>query len=356
MGLLKPAENMTAYAKIGILGFAGSGKTFTAANIAVGLAKVSKSNQVAFFDTEKGSDFVIKPMKEQGVDLLVHRGRAFRDLIQVIREAEDANIPVLIIDSISHVWRDLCDSYAKKYNRKRLTMGDWTTLKGQWKDYTDLFINSKLHILMLGRAGFEYDFTEDEDGKKEIVKTGTKMKVEGETGFEPDLLLEMERIKDKGKIINRCFVVKDRSNTMNGNDIDYPTFDSFKSFFSYINIGGEHTGIDNKRDSTALFDDPDYSYEEKKKRREIACEEIKDALIRAEMDGTGKEEKKKRSEVFGKIFGTASWTAISTMPLRELLDGLERLKVELGLVVPEKPKFDEDDVPFVTNGKAAANG
>lgn len=350
MGLLKPAKNMTAYAKVGILGFAGSGKTFTAAHIAAGLAKATGSKQVAFFDTEKGSDFLIKPLEKAGIELLVHRGRAFRDLTQIIREAEDAKIPVLIIDSISHVWRDLCDSYAKKVNRKRLTMADWTVLKGQWKDYTDLFINSKLHILMLGRAGFEYDFTEQEDGKKEIVKTGTKMKVEGETGFEPDLLLEMERIKTDNKIVNRCFVVKDRSNTMNGSMIDYPTFDSFKTFFASIDIGGNHTGIDTESDSQALFDDPDYSYEEKKKRREIALEEIKEAIIMADLDGSSADAKKARTAKLVEVFGTSAWTAISNLPLRQLLEQVEALKKNLGLVPPEPTPngavTDEDDVPL----------
>ena len=49
--LLKPAQNQTAYLKAGILGFQGSGKTYTATRLASGLAKLSgKENpKVAFF-------------------------------------------------------------------------------------------------------------------------------------------------------------------------------------------------------------------------------------------------------------------------------------------------------------------
>ena len=68
MSLLKPAANQTAYLKAGILGFQGSGKTYTASRLATGLAKMSsKQPKVAFFDTEKGSDFLVAYYKEQGI-------------------------------------------------------------------------------------------------------------------------------------------------------------------------------------------------------------------------------------------------------------------------------------------------
>ena len=230
--LLKPAVNQTAYAKIGILGFAGSGKSFTGTDLAIGLAKLSKGKSVAFFDTEKGSDFMIKKVRESGLELLVHRGRSFMDLVTIIKDLDGSKeTPVLIIDSITHIWRDLCDSYAKKMNKKRLSMMDWNILKGQWKEYTDKFINSSLHMVMLGRAGYEYDMFENDDGKKEMIKTGTKMKVEGETGFEPDLLIEMDRVEAKDKIINRAWVMKDRNQALNGKFFDYPSFEMFQSFF-----------------------------------------------------------------------------------------------------------------------------
>jgi hypothetical protein len=341
MGLLKPTANNTAYAKIGIMGFAGSGKTFTAADISIGLTKQAKATHAAFFDSEKGSDFVAPKFKKNGIELLVHRGRAFRDLLTVMREAEEAGIPVLIIDSISHVWRDLCDSYAKKYNKRSLTMYDWGILKGQWKEYTDLFINSKLHILMLGRAGYEYDQTTNADtGKAEIIKTGTKMKVEGETGFEPDLLLEMDRVHTDDKIINRCWVIKDRSDTLNGKAIDYPKYESFGSFFGFLNIGGSHVGVDTTRNSEAMFDDPDWSQVEIQKRREIALDEIQAALIKAGMDGTSTEAKKNRVAQLESVFKTASKTAIENLKIRELEAGLDQLKINLGQ--KEAPKQSEE--------------
>ena len=56
-----------------------------------------------------------------------------------------------------------------------------------------MYLNSPLHIVLCGRAGFDWDFneTEGDDGsiKKELVKTGVKMRVESQFGFEPAQLL-----------------------------------------------------------------------------------------------------------------------------------------------------------------------
>lgn len=343
MGLLKKAENTTAYMKVGILGFAGSGKTFTATGMARDLAGRIGAKQVAFFDTEKGSDFAIPLLRDAGIEMLVHRGRAFKDLVEVMDECAKEKIEILLIDSITHVWRDLCDSYQKRLNRKFLTMQDWGVLKGQWKEYTDRYLNLPIHTFMLGRAGYTYEQDVGEDGKKEMVQSGIKMKVEGETGFEPDLLVEMERVETKDKIINRAYVLKDRSNTINGKSFDYPTLKHFDPFLKYLNIGGKHVGVDTSRNSEDIFESPDRSYAERQKRTEIALEEIKESLILAELDGTSADAKKRRTEVLIKCFGTSAWTAISNMRLNDLLDGVHKMRIELKQVAPEPET--EKDVP-----------
>ncbi len=343
MGLLKPAMNTTAYMKVGILGFAGSGKTFTATCVARDLAIKIGAKQVAFFDTEKGSDFSLPVFRDAGIELLVHRGRAFKDLVSVMDECSKEKIQLLMIDSITHVWRDLCESYQKKQNRKFLTMQDWGVLKGQWKEYTDRYLNLPIHTFMLGRAGYTYEQDVGEDGKKEMIQSGVKMKVEGETGFEPDLLIEMERVEEKTRIVNRAFVLKDRSNTINGKVFDYPTLKNFEPFLKYLNIGGQHIGVDTTRNSEDIFDSPDRSYAERQKRTEIALEEIKEALILAELDGTSNDAKKGRTEILIKCFGTSAWTAISNLRLNDILDGVQKLRVALGQA--KAAPATEADVP-----------
>lgn len=59
MSILKPATNKMAYGKVGIYGTAGSGKTRTASEIAIGLHKaIGSTKPVVAFDTEPAFSFV----------------------------------------------------------------------------------------------------------------------------------------------------------------------------------------------------------------------------------------------------------------------------------------------------------
>jgi hypothetical protein len=339
MGLLKPAVNQTAYLKVGMLGFEGSGKTYTAVEFAMGMALKGKK-KVAWFDTEKGSDFHIERIRKAGIQLDVVKSKAFKDLIATIKEAEEGGYDFLIIDSITHVWRDLVDSWLKHKGRNFLTMKDWGVLKSEWAQYTDLYVNSKLSIAMLGRAGHEYDQTEDEEGNAEIKKAGTKMKVETETGFEPDLLLEMykapkqtvtmvkgkKKVKQERGFTNKCIVIKDRTDTMNGRELTMPKFKDFASVVGFLNLGGEHLGTDTSRNSQDMFGDTDYSWAEIKKQKEIALEELKDLLVKIDAAGTSKEAQKKRIQVLEETFGTSAGKAIEDMKLETLRGGLLKIQ------------------------------
>jgi AAA domain len=254
MSLLQPAKITSAYLKMGILGFQGGGKTKTAGKTAIGLYKYMQSKgidcankPVAFFDTETGSDWLIPDFQQAGVPLVVAKRRSFADLLAVVKEAE-AGASVLIIDSITHPWRELCESYMRKKQRTFLQMDDWGYLKGEhgWAKFTDLFVNSKLHIIMCGRAGYEFEDYKDDNGKRQIEKVGTKMKTEGETGFEPSLLVLMEQVEDlrTGKVKHRATVQKDRSTLLDGEQIDNPDFKDFLPHIERLNLGGDHMGVD----------------------------------------------------------------------------------------------------------------
>lgn len=369
--LLKPAVNSTAFLKVGLYGFQGSGKTYTATDIAIGMCKLMKKDKVAFFDTEKGSDFHIKRFKDAGIRLDVIKSRTFVDLLATIKEAEEGEYGFLIIDSITHVWRELSDSYLRtkqervaryQNNGKKpivnLTMKDWMVLKTEWGQFADAFVNSKVGIAACGRAGFEYDVSEDEEGKQEIVKSGTKMKAEGEFGYESDLLLEMYKVpvaeltknkKAKG-FINRCIVLKDRTDKMNAVVIDKPKFKDFMPIIKDLNIGGEHLGVDTSRNSEQVFGtDPDYSTKEREKRKDIQLERLQETLILAGLDGTSADAKKRRTEALIQIFGTSAKTSIESLSPHVLEEKVNAMKVYLGLAKEEQapPVVDTtEQLPF----------
>lgn len=335
MSILRPATNQTAYLKGGLLGFAGSGKTHTAALIALGLVQQTGDKRpVAFFDTETGSDYLIPRFKEAGVELLVAKTRSFADLLTFMQEAE-GQCSVAIIDSISHVWTELLEAYTKRLNRRNgLLFQDWGPIKTEWRGFTDLYLNTKLHVLLCGRAGYEYDFETNEGGKKELIKTGTKMKAETEMGYEPSLLLEMERVgMDANRLVegkrsgwvHRCYVLKDRSDKMNGAVLDNPTYESFAPAIGFLNLGGEHVGIDTERNSEGLFDSPE-SLSERKREVLVLLELIPDEFVERGLGGTSKQAKELQVKAFKTCFGTSSWTAISAMRLEDIRDGHKKLK------------------------------
>src|ERR1043165_3679300 len=88
--LLKPASNRMAYAKIGLYGNAGSGKTRTATEIAIGLHKaIGSKKPIAAFDTEPAFAFVKPIYDAAGIELLISdESRALVDLRQLMDEAE----------------------------------------------------------------------------------------------------------------------------------------------------------------------------------------------------------------------------------------------------------------------------
>lgn len=334
MKLLTKATKKAAYFKGGIYGEAGSGKTFTAAMIAIGLYQYAKLEKpVAMFDTEPAASFIIPYFEQAGIEFVVFdKSRALIDLMKIMDEAEK-ECSILIVDSITHVWRDAQDSYMKRINDKRkrenkqpiyqLEFHHWKPIKAAWAAFTDRFLSSKLHCIVCGRAGSIYEYqTNDTTGKKELITVGTKMATEKELGYEPSLLVEMVKHRERGLLINRALVEKDRANVLNGKEIDFPNFNSFKPHFDFLNIGGEHHGSMQDRDSTELYtDEGEDSLGYEKRQRDIWCEEIKALLIRHGLDGTSTEAKQKRVELMENIFKTGSWTKIESMPSEKIKAG-----------------------------------
>src|SRR5881394_711897 len=198
--------NEQGYLKAGFLGYQKSGKSYTSAKLAIGVRDFFKlDGPIAFFDTESGSGYIAEMVKaETGKDLLGVRARSFKDLMQFARDCITEKVSVAIVDSVTHPWRELMDSYLIQLNEKRrerkfaplqkLEFQHWSAIKSMWEPWSEFFLNSPLHMIVCGRAGAIWEMEKnDETGRRELVQAGTKMKVEGEFGFEPSLLVEMER-------------------------------------------------------------------------------------------------------------------------------------------------------------------
>lgn len=342
MSIFMKQESTQAYLKAGIMGFAGSGKTYTATDIAIGLIKHLKSSglpegdkPIFFLDTETGSDYVAKKIRDEGVELFTAKTRAFKDLIPAVKEAETSS-GVMIIDSITHFWREFTEAYAKRKNRTRLEFQDWNYLKTEWGKFTDVYINSSAHIILCGRAGYEYDYFEDDSGKKQLEKTGIKMKAETEMGYEPSLLILMEREIDMEtkKVYREAHILKERFGLIDGQSFKDPTFENFMPHIVSLNLGGKQLGIDTSRSSEDMIEDSQDSWPQEKRQREIYCEEVEGLLVK-HYPSTSVADKQKKMELIEKVFGTRSWTKVQNMRSADIREGFNQLQAIL-----EPPNLD----------------
>lgn len=337
MGLLQPAQNMQGYLKVGIFGLAGSGKTFTASGLAIALAHMDKDRPVAFMDTEAGSSWMIPKFEAAGIKLQVAKTRAFSDMLTIVKEAE-AGCSVLIVDSITHVWRELCESYARRRGIKRLQFQHWAELKQEWAAWTDAFLNGPIHCIVCGRAGWEYAFEKQDDGTTDLVKTGTKMKVENEFGYEPSLLLELVRVPRSAEPgagwIHRCHVLKDRADEINGMSFDNPTLADFAPVLARLNQDGKHLAIDTTRTSEGMFDAAGSSGADIARMVTIALEEI-EGVCRMLWPSTKVNDKMMKVAALEALFGTRSWTSIQGARLDRLQRAVAALKALEQRVAPD---------------------
>lgn len=371
--LLQPLGTGQGFLKAGLLGFQKSGKTYTAALLACATRKAfNLKGPIAMFDTEGGSEYIGPMVRElTGGEFLGVKSRSFDDLVALGKQCVDAGVAVLIADSMTHVWRELCEAYLKGINDQRkknaehkglppprlktgLEFQDWSTIKGAWGKWTDFYLNAPLHTIIAGRAGFIYDFeTNEETGKKELIKTGIKMKTEGEFGFEPSLLIEMDsEQKPDGQggftFARTATVLGDRFGILDGSRGTFPGLKkpdktpdhaaemvAVEKFFGphlAMLRPGAHSTIDTDVKSHLGVDgEGDADWQRERKSRTIVSEEVQGVLVSV-FPGQSAQEKKAKADILQECFGTRSWTAIESMDSGKLRVGLakmrEKLKIE----------------------------
>jgi hypothetical protein len=337
MSLLKEAvSNEQGSAKMAWFGPQGSGKTMSATQVAIGLSHhFHNSAPIAFFDTEKGSDFARPIADAEGVKLLRVKSRAFADLLETLKEAESQGACAFIVDSMTHVWTELMDAFCRRKKIQRIEFQHWRELKAVWREWVDSMLNTRMHILIAGRAGKEYEYQENESGKKELITTGTKFKAEGEFGYEPDVLVELWNEREEGSkrgshLVHKGIVLKDRAWGLNGKEFvwkdraaykkgDYQlVYKCFEAYFKFLSIGGDHHAIDTDRTSDDMFGDNGDSSVYVRQRMRQACLEDWDATMELMFPGSTAAMKRNRAIVGEAITGVRSRTRLEQFDVAQL--------------------------------------
>lgn len=334
----KDLKNDAPYLKIGIEGFAGSGKTFLAASLAIGLHKrIGSQKPIVVYDTERAFATIWDMFKDAGIEVKIRESRSLKDWAQTIEICKSGYSDILITDSVSHIWSQFTTDYieAKKKRLKnanvRLSFPDWGYLKPKWKEsFSDNIVNSHMHIIFTGRATYEYDHEEDEETGKmsELRKTGIKMSAERETAYEPNLLVLMETKENvigagKKEVYREATILKDRYRVIDGKTFKNPTFKDFEPVIEKMLSGTKRE--DEIQENKDDFSELEKSNDNWQKKRDVILEEI-EAIFTSLGLGTSKEDRKIKVDLFEVAFETTSWTAIQNKRVTELETALEKLK------------------------------
>ncbi len=231
MAGFRKAKAEQAALKMGIYGPPGSGKTFTSLLLAEGLAKIS-GKRVAYIDTEHGTDFYCQPVPARAVhpeafDFDALYTRSLTDALSSVQALKPEEYGVVVLDSVTHMWEAAIAAFAGRTTSiGTIPMQAWGKIKKPYKALMAFMLSSPMHILICGRQKTVYETDEETE---ELKATGVTMRAEGETPYEPHILIRMEGIRPKktnevAQII--AYAEKDRTGVLSGRSFINPNFDS----------------------------------------------------------------------------------------------------------------------------------
>lgn len=267
MGFRKAKAEQAAL-KMGMYGPPGSGKTFTALLVAEGLA-AKCGKRIAFIDTEHGTDFYCKtvptrPVHPAAFDFDAIYTKSITEVITEVKGIDPAQYGVVVLDSITHIWEAARAAYSGRTTKAgTIPFHAWGQIKKPYKDLMAYLLSSPMHFILCGRQGTEYETDEETEELKAI---GVKMKAEGETPYEPHILIRMEAIKPKktneiGKVC--AYAEKDRTGVLAGRSFINPTFDDLCApLFGLLGTTQARIATD---DETAAIDAEKMAEDERKK-------------------------------------------------------------------------------------------
>lgn len=334
------------FIKFSIGGFAGAGKTKTASDIIKGCYKDLKIKEpLLLIDNEKGSRFLVKSFQDAGIETYVKETVQVADVLAAFKLLNQGEIGFLFIDSLSKVWYQYVRDY-KTVNRKTfMTLQDWGKILPSWQEmFSDAFVDLNGNCAFTGRGGFTYDMEEDsETGKKAFQKSGVKMKLAGETPFEPDLniWMELQQEMKNGKTVvwREAQIMKDRSGVIDGKTFKNPTYKDFQPVVKYLvdipvgNIAGE-TSHNN------LAPVENFDYIKMREEKEKLFDELKGIFDLHGMGGTlSKELKQRKVTLINKVFGTTSLERIQDMDNDILAEGKAKLNEILVKLIDVEEDF-----------------
>jgi hypothetical protein len=195
----KKAEKSQINPTVVLEGPTGSGKTFTALSIAAGMGK-----KIAVIDTERSSSSYYADRFT--FDVCELHSWSLDSYIAAAREAAATGYDVLIVDSMSHGWKQLTEDMedaAAKYRGNSMTA--WTKDgKPRWNRFVDDLFSLGVAVIVTTRVKQAYDIGKDSEGRTKIEKLGLEAQAEKDFDYEFGLILRLDQD-------HNALVTKDRT-------------------------------------------------------------------------------------------------------------------------------------------------
>lgn len=167
----KPAVRENVGLLIGLAGGTGSGKTFTAMRLAAGIAG---DKPFALIDTEagRGKHYADQFRFDHGDLRAPFRPDAYA---AAIKAADEAGYPVIVVDSMSHVWAGdggvldwQEEEFTRMGSREAVKVASWIKPKMSHKHMVQKLLQVRAHLILCFRAEEKIEIVK-EDGKTKIV-------------------------------------------------------------------------------------------------------------------------------------------------------------------------------------------
>lgn len=192
---IRKAQREGARLVIGVSGISGSGKTFTALQLAYGLANFD-ATKVGLLDTEnrRGSLYADALKNSKGEVQQFWIGDldapfSPQRYIDSILEFQRIGVEVLVVDSVSHEWEGTggCEDIANQGNPR---LPDWKRAKAEHKRFMNAMLQSDMHVIACSRAREKVSI-EKVEGRTVVTPLGVLPVVEKNFMFEMTASLMM---------------------------------------------------------------------------------------------------------------------------------------------------------------------
>ena len=211
MGFQK-ATKKQAKLRLALVGTAGTGKTWTALEVATGL---KGDGRVAVIDTERGSASLYSDRFDFDVqELETFAPSAY---VKAIKEAEAADYAVLVIDGLSPAWNGT-DGILEQVDNAQARGGNkmraWADATPKHKELIDTILQYRGHVIATMRAKTKWILTEEETpgGKTKTTVTKAGLGAEQREGFDYEFSVVGIMRHDHSMIIDktRCSALADK--------------------------------------------------------------------------------------------------------------------------------------------------